>query len=141
MPTRPSDILNCTSEEFFHQMEITKNIFKDTVVSDSRGCMYCITTLTEVSAGKTVIPQDFEQWTTKKRQDFISSISTWTLCNDQVDWVNVGVDPQHLDDRYKDEYSVSYLGKAFQNMKGIAIYHDSQVARNHLEELKKFPIK
>ena len=99
MPTRPSDILNCTSEEFFHQMEITKNIFKDTVVSDSRGCMHFIKTPTKLSAGNTVIPQDFEQWTTKERQDFISSISTWKLCNDQVAWVNVGVDPQQLDDR------------------------------------------
>jgi hypothetical protein len=59
------------------------------------------------SAGNTVIPQDFEQWTTKERQDFISSISTWTLCNYQVDWVNVGVDPKHLDDREGDEYSPS----------------------------------
>jgi hypothetical protein len=39
MPIRPLDILNCTSEKFFHQMVKTKNIFKDTVVSDSRGCM------------------------------------------------------------------------------------------------------
>ena len=97
--------------------------------------MHCITTLTKLSAGKTVIPQDFEQWTTKERQDFISSISTWTLCNDQVDWVNVGVDPQHLDDRDGDEYSASYSGKVFQTMEGIAIYHNSQMARNHLEKL------
>jgi hypothetical protein len=105
MPTRPLDILNCTSE---HQMVITNNIFKDPVVSDSRGCVHCITTLTKLSAGNTVIPQDFEQWTTKERQDFISSISTWTLCNDQVDWVKVDVDPEHLDDRNGDEYSASY---------------------------------
>ncbi len=45
MPTRPLDILNCTSEEFFHQMVITKKIFKDTVVSNSRGCRHCKTTL------------------------------------------------------------------------------------------------
>ncbi len=140
MPTRPLDIINCTPEEFFHQMVITKNIFKDTVVSDSRGCMHCITTLTELSAGNTVIPQDFEQWTTKERQDFISSISTWALCNDQVDWVNVGADPQHLDDSGGNEYSASYRGKSFQTMEGVVIYHDSQVARNHLEKLKKFPI-
>jgi hypothetical protein len=38
MSTRPLDILKCISEEFFHQMVITKNIFKDTVVSDSQGC-------------------------------------------------------------------------------------------------------
>ena len=37
MPTTPLDIINCTLEEFFHQMVITKNIFKDTVVSYSRG--------------------------------------------------------------------------------------------------------
>ncbi len=61
MPTTPLDIINCTLEEFFHQMVITKNIFKDTVVSDSLGCMHCITTLTKLSAGNTVIPQDFEQ--------------------------------------------------------------------------------
>ncbi len=62
---------------------------------------------------------------------------TWTLYNDQVDWVNIGVDPQHLDDRNGEEYSVSYCGKVFQTMEGIATYHDSQVARNHLEKLKK----
>jgi hypothetical protein len=47
-----------------------------------------------------------------------------------------------LDDRYGDEYSASYRGKVFQTMEGIAIYHDSQVARNHLEKLKnlKSPI-
>jgi hypothetical protein len=76
MSTRPLDIINCTPEEFFHQMVITKNIFKDTVLSDSRGYMHCITTLAKLSAGNTVIPQDFEQWTTKERQDFISSMST-----------------------------------------------------------------
>ncbi len=79
MPTRPLGILNSTSEEFFHQVPgcqvvITKNIFKDTVVSDSRGCMHCITTLTKLSAGNTVILQDFEQWTTKESQNIISSI-------------------------------------------------------------------
>ncbi len=71
MPTRPLDILKCTSEEFFHKMVITKNIFMDTVVSYSRGCAPCLTTLTKLSAGNTVIPQDFEQWTTKERQDII----------------------------------------------------------------------
>ncbi len=68
---------------------------------------------------------------------------TWTLCNDQVDWVNVGVDPQHLDDRNGEEYSAPYSGKVFQTMEGkqgIAIYYDSQVARNHLEKLKKILI-
>jgi hypothetical protein len=85
MPTRPLDIPNCTSEEFFHRMVITKNIFKDTVVCDSRGCMRCITTLTKLSAGNTVIQQEFEQWTTKEREDFISSMPTWALCNNQVD--------------------------------------------------------
>jgi hypothetical protein len=119
---------------------ITKNIFKDTVVSDSRGCFHCIRTLTKLTAGNTDITQDFEQWTTKERQDLVSSISTWTLCNDQVDWVNVSVDPQHLDDHDDDEYSASYCGKVFQTMDGIAIFHDSQVARNHLEKLKQFPI-
>ncbi len=82
MPTRPLDIPNCTSEEFFHQMVITKNIFKDTVVSDSRGCIHCIRPLNKLTAGNTDITQDFEQWTTKERQDLVSSISTWTLCND-----------------------------------------------------------
>ena len=71
MPTKPLDMINCTSEELFHQMVIMKNIFKDTVVIDSRGCKHCITTLTKLSAGNTVIPQDFEQWTTKERQDII----------------------------------------------------------------------
>ncbi len=108
MPTTPLNIINCTPEEFFHQMVITKNIFKDTVVSDSRGCMHCITTLTKLSAGNTVIPQNFEQWTSKERRDFISSMSTWALCYDQVDWVNVGVDPQNLEDRDGNEYSASY---------------------------------
>ena len=70
MPTKPLDIINCTSEELFHQMVIMKNIFKDTVVIDSRGYKHCITTLTKLSAGNTVIPQDFEQ--TKETQDFIS---------------------------------------------------------------------
>ncbi len=139
MPTRPLDIINCTLEEFFpsHQMVITKNFYKDTVVNDSRGCMHCITTLTKLSAGNIVIPQDFEHWTTKERQDFISSISTWALCHDQVDWVFFGVDPQQLDDSYGDEYSASYRGKSFQTMEGMVIYHVSQVARNHLEKLKK----
>jgi hypothetical protein len=48
MPTQPLDILNsvnCTSEEFFHHMVITKNIFKRTVVSDSRGYMHSKATL------------------------------------------------------------------------------------------------
>ena len=65
MPTKPLDIINCTPEEFFHQMVIMKNIFKDTVVSDSRGQKHCITTLTKLSAGITVVPQDFEQRTSK----------------------------------------------------------------------------
>ncbi len=60
MPITPLDIINCTPEEFFHQMVITKNILKDTVVSDSRGSKHCITTLTKLSAGNTVIPQDIE---------------------------------------------------------------------------------
>ena len=34
MPNKPLDIISCTPEEFFHQMVIMKNIFKDTVVSD-----------------------------------------------------------------------------------------------------------
>ena len=87
------------------------------------------------SAGNTVIPQDFEQWTKKERQDIISSISTWTLCNDQVDWVNVSVDSKHLDDSCGEVYPASYRGMVFQTMEEIAIYHDSQVARNHLEKL------
>jgi hypothetical protein len=86
MPTTPLDIINCTPEEFVHQMVITKNIFKDTVVRDSRGCMRCITTLSKLSAGNTVIQQDFEQWTSRERQDFISSMSTSAFCYDQVDW-------------------------------------------------------
>ncbi len=61
MAITPFDIINCTQEEFFHQMVITKNIFKDTVVSDSRGSKHCITTLTKFSAGNTVILQDFKQ--------------------------------------------------------------------------------
>ena len=61
MPNQPLDIINCTPEEFFHQMVIMKNIFKDTVVSDSRGQKHCITTLTKLSAGNIVVPQDFEQ--------------------------------------------------------------------------------
>jgi hypothetical protein len=140
MPTTLLDIINCTPEKFFHQMVITKNIFKDTVVSDSRGSKHCITTLTKLSAGNTVIPQDFEQWISKERQDCISSLSTWALCYDQVDWVNVGIDPQNLEDRNGNEYSASYSGKAFQTMEGMVIYHDSQVARNHLEKLKNFRI-
>ena len=107
MPTRPLDIINCTPEEFFHQMVIMKNIFKNTVISDSRGHKHCISTLTKLSAGNTVIPQDFEQWTSKERQDFISSLSTWALCYDQVVWVNVCIDPQHLEDRDGNEYSAS----------------------------------
>ena len=47
MPITPLDIINCTPEEFFHQMVIMKNIFKDTVVSDSRGYEHCITTQVE----------------------------------------------------------------------------------------------
>jgi hypothetical protein len=93
-----------------------------------------------LSAGNTVILQDFEQWTSKERQDFISSLSTWALCYDHVDWVNVGIDPRNLEDLEGNEYSASYRGKAFQTMKGMLIYHDSQVARNHLEKLKDFPI-
>jgi hypothetical protein len=116
------------------QMVITKNNFKDTVVSDSRGSKHCITTLTKLSAGTTVIPQDFEQWTSKERQDFMS---TWALCYDQVDWVNVGIDPKYLEDRNGYEYSASYIGKVFQTMEGMVIYHDSQVARNTLRDLKK----
>ena len=53
MPTRPLAIINCTPEEFFHQMVIMNNIFKDTVVSDSSGQKHCITTLTKLSAGNT----------------------------------------------------------------------------------------
>jgi hypothetical protein len=131
------DIINCTPEEFLHQMVITKNIFKDTVVSDSRGSKHCITTLTKLGAGNTVIPQDFEQWTSKERQGFISILLTWALCYNQVDWVNVGIDPHHLEDRDGNEYSASYRGKAFQIMEGMVIYHDLQVARNHLEKPKK----
>ena len=138
MPITPLDIINCTPEEFFHQMVITKNIFKDTIVSDSRGSKHCITTLTKLSDGNTVTPQDFEQWTSKERQDFISSLSTWALCYEQVDWVNVGIDPQNLEDRDGNEYSASYRGKAFQTIEGIIIYHHSQVARDHLEKLKIF---
>ncbi len=50
------------------------------------------------------------------------------------------VDPQHLDDSNGEEYSASYGGKVFQTwtMEGIAIYHDSQVTRYHLEKLKNF---
>ncbi len=136
MPTRPLDIINCTPEDFFHKMVIAKNILEDTVVSHSQGCMHCITTLTKLSAGNTVIPQDFKQWTTKERQDFISSMSTWALGYDQVDWVNVSVDPQHLDDRDGDEYSASYRGKSFQIMDGTVIYHDLQVAGITLRNLK-----
>ncbi len=51
MPTTPLDIINRTLEEFFHQMVITKNMFKDTVVSDSRGSKHCMTKLTKLSAG------------------------------------------------------------------------------------------
>jgi hypothetical protein len=69
MPTKPLDILNCTLEEFFHQMDVMKNIFKRTVVSDSRGHMHSIATLTKLGAGNTVIPQDFEQRTSKERQE------------------------------------------------------------------------
>ena len=140
MPNKPLDIINCTSEESFHQMVIMKNIFKDTVVSDSRGHKHCITTLTKLSAGNTVVPQDFEQWTSKERQDFISNLSTWELCYDHVDWVNVGIDPRHLEVRVGNDGLASYRGNAFQTMEGMLIYHDSQVARNHLEKLKGFPI-
>jgi len=117
-----------------------KNIFKDTVVSDSRGHKHCITTLTKLSAANTVVSQDFEQWTSKERQDFISNLSTWELCYDHVDWVNVGIAPRHLEIRVGNEYSKSRHGNAFQTMEGMLIYHDSQVARNHLEKLQKFPI-
>ncbi len=138
MPTKPLDILNCTSEKFFHQMVLTKNIFKRTVVSVSRGDMHSITTLTKLSAGNTAIQQNLEQWTSKKRQDFISRLSIWALCNDQVDWVNVGVYPQHLEDSNGDYDSALYHGKAFQTMEGITINHDSLRARNHLEKLQNF---
>jgi hypothetical protein len=37
MPTNPSDIFNCESEDFFQQMVKTKAIFKRTGVLDSRG--------------------------------------------------------------------------------------------------------
>jgi hypothetical protein len=53
--------------------------------------------------------------------------STRALCSDQVDWVDVSVDPQHLDDPNGDEDSASYCGKAFQIMEGIAIYHDNDM--------------
>ncbi len=36
------------------------------------------------------------------------------------------------------EDSSSYSGKVFQTMEGIGIHHDSQMARNHLEQLQKF---
>ncbi len=140
MPTKPLDIINCTSEELFHQMVIMKNIFKDTVVIDSLGYKHCITTLTKLSAGNTVIPQDFERWTSKERQDFISNLLTWALCYDHVDWVNVCIDPRHLEVRVGNDYSASYSGNEFQTMEGMLIYHDSQVARNHLEKLKGFLI-
>jgi hypothetical protein len=93
-----------------------------------------------LSAGNAIILQEFEQWTTKERQDFISCLLAGSLFNDQVDWVNVGVDPQHLDDRNGYEDAASYPGKLFQTMDEIPIYHDSQVARNHLEKPQKFPI-
>ncbi len=85
MPTTPLDIINCTPGEFFHQMVITKNMFKDTVVSDALGYKHCITTLTKLSAGNTVIQHDFKRWTSKERQDFISDLSTWALCYDHID--------------------------------------------------------
>jgi hypothetical protein len=114
MPNKPLDIINCTPEEFFHQMVIMKIIFKDTVNSDSRGQKHCITTLTKLSAGNTVVPQDFEQRTSKERQDFISNLSTWELCYDHVDWVNVGIAPRHLEIRAGSGYSKSRCGNAFQ---------------------------
>jgi hypothetical protein len=52
MPTTPLDIINCTPEEFFHQMVITKNIFNDSVVSDSRGSKHCITHTYQVECWK-----------------------------------------------------------------------------------------
>jgi hypothetical protein len=58
-----------------------------------------------------------------------------------VDWVNVGVDSQesqHLGDHRGDEDSASYLGMVFQTVEGIAIHHDLQMARNHLEQLQFF---
>jgi hypothetical protein len=62
-------------------MAKTKNIFKCTVVtsvvSDSQGYMSCITTLMKLRAGNTVILQNFEQWRSKEKQDFISNLSTW----------------------------------------------------------------
>ena len=114
MPNKPLDIINCTPEEFFHQMVIMKNIFKDTVVSDSRGQKHCITTLTKLSAGITVAPQDFEQRTSKERQDFISNLLTWESCYEHVDWVNVCIAPRHLEIRVGNEYSKSRRGNAFQ---------------------------
>ncbi len=50
------------------------------------------------------------------------------------------MDPKHLDVRDGEEYSASYRGKGLQTFEGVAIYHDSQVARIHLEKIKKFPI-
>ncbi len=76
----------------------------------------------------------------KGRQVFISGLSTGSLCNNHVDWVNVSVEPKHLDDRNGDEDSASYCRKAFQTMDWVTIYHDSQMARNHLERLQKNPI-
>ena len=116
MPTKPLDIINCTPEEFFHQMVIMKNIFKDTVVSDSRRQKQCITKLTKLSAGNIVVQQDFEQWTSQESQDFISNLSTMALCYDHVDWVNVGIDPRHLEVRVGNDYSASCRGNAFQTM-------------------------
>jgi hypothetical protein len=121
-------------------MVIMKNIFKDTVVSYLRGQRHCITTLTKLSAGNIVVPQDIEQWTSKERHDFNSNLSTWALCYDHVDRVNVYIDPRHLEARVGNDLSASYRGNAFQTMECMLIYHDSQVARNHLEKLKGFPI-
>jgi hypothetical protein len=67
-------------------------------------------------------------------------LSPWALCYDHVDWVNLGIDPRHFEVRVGNDYSASYRGNAFQTIEGMLIYHDSQVARNHLEKLKGFPI-
>ncbi len=107
---------------------------------DISSIKHYIATLTKLSAGNTVIPHDFELWTSKERQDFISNLSTWASCYDHVDWIDVGIDPRNSEDREGNEYSASHRGKAFQTMEGMLIYHDSQVARNQLEKLKDFPI-
>jgi hypothetical protein len=135
MPTKPLDVINCTPEEFFHQMVITKNIFKDTVVSDLRGYEHCITTLTKLSAGNTVIQQDFKQWTSKERQDFISSLSTLALCYDQVHWVNVGIDPNiwrtamvtnirhHTAERHSNLWTQKWPGITLRNLRIFRIIY------------------